>query len=135
GRADPSLRAPLIPGLFDFAARESALTGWDACVWGVGVSSIGRDEASYASVTEELTLQWARALLRLNPGFSFCYCSAMGADGKGMWARGRRRVEDGLKAMPFKHSGCVRAGCIRPGPGFLSGTKSCDVGLMLTWRF
>jgi hypothetical protein len=71
-------------------------------------------------VTEELTLLWARALLRLNPGFSFCYCSAKGADGRTMWARVRQRVEGALQAMPFRHAGCVRPGFIQPGPGIRS---------------
>jgi uncharacterized protein YbjT (DUF2867 family) len=111
------LRELLIPDLFDFAAVESQLVGWDACLWAVGVSSVGQDETAYAKVTEDLTLRWASALLRLNPVFSFCYCSAAGAGSNVMWARVRRRVEAALQAMPFKHSGCVRPAFIQPGPG------------------
>jgi hypothetical protein len=37
-----------------------------------------------------------------------------------MWARVRRRVEQALKALPFRHSGCVRPMLIRPGPGIRS---------------
>lgn len=117
GVEHPKLRELLLPDLFDLAAVEPQLTGWDACIWAVGISSMGLDEAAYAKVTEELTLRWARALLRLNPGLGFCYCSAMGADGGSMWARVRRRVEGELKAMPFRHAGCVRPGFIRPAPG------------------
>lgn len=130
GETHPKLRELLMSDLFDLSAVESQLTGYDACVWAIGVTSLGKDEAAYAKVTEELTLLWARTLLRLNPVFSFCYCSAMGADGPGMWARVRRRVEEGLRAMPFKHGGCVRPGFIRPGPGIRSATKLYDVGLM-----
>src|SRR5687768_12249451 len=85
GVVHPKLRELLLPDLFDFSSVESQLKGWDGCIWAVGISSVGLDEAAYSKVTEELTLLWARALLRLNPGFSFCYCSAMGADGKSMW--------------------------------------------------
>jgi uncharacterized protein YbjT (DUF2867 family) len=113
----PKLRELLLADLFDFAAVESQLVGWDACIWAVGISSVGLDEAAYAKVTEELTLRWARALLRLNPDFSFCYCSAAGAGGRTRWARVRQRVEAALKAMPFRHAGCVRPGFIQPGPG------------------
>jgi hypothetical protein len=123
GVEHPKLRELLLPDLFDFSSAESQLKGWDACVWAVGISSVGLDEAAYAKVTEELTLLWARALLRLNPNFSFCYCSAMGADGKSMWARVRQRVEGALRAMPFRHSGCVRPGLIQPGPGITSAVK------------
>lgn len=123
GVEHPKLRELLLPDLFDFAAAEAQLVGWDACVWAVGISSVGLDEASYAKVTEELTLLWARALLRLNPGISFCYCSAAGADGGSMWARVRRRVEGELKVMPFPHVGAVRPGFIQPGPGIRSSVK------------
>src|SRR5262245_27218120 len=92
GVSHPKLRELLLPDLFDFAAVEDQLVGYDACIWAVGVSSLGLDEAAYAKVTEELTLVWARALLRLNPEFSFCYCSAAGAGGRSMWARVRQRV-------------------------------------------
>ena len=119
----PKLRELLLPDLFDFTAVESQLVGWDAGIWAVGISSMGVEEAAYSKVTEALTLVWARTLLRLNPGFSFCYCSAMGADGNTMWARVRRRVESELKAMPFRHVGCVRPGFIKPGPGVRSQVK------------
>lgn len=67
GVVHPKLRELLLPDLFDFAAVEDQLAGYDACIWAVGISSVGLDEAAYARVTEELTLAWARALLRLTP--------------------------------------------------------------------
>ncbi len=120
-----------MPDLFDVAAVEDQLAGHDACIWAVGVSSVGLDEAGYARVTEELTLAWARALLRLNPGMSFCYCSAAGAGGKAMWARVRQRVEGALQAMPFRHAGAVRPAAIRPGPGIRSRTWGYQLGIVL----
>ena len=48
--------------------RRRSLSVRDACLWAVGISSVGLDEVAYAKVTEELTLRWARAFLRLNPG-------------------------------------------------------------------
>jgi hypothetical protein len=74
-------------------------------------------------VTEQLTLIWARSLLRLNPDTSFCYCSAAGAGGPTMWARVRQRVENALRDMPFTHVGCVRPGFIQPGPGIRSTVR------------
>jgi hypothetical protein len=82
-------------------------------------------------VTVELTVLWARALLRLNPEFSFCYCSALGAGGSTMWARVRRRAEGAIKAMPFRHSGCVRPGFIQPGPGIRSQVKLYQTFIVL----
>lgn len=127
GVQHPKLRELLLPDLFEFTAVETQLTGWDAAIWAVGISSVGMEEAAYARVTEELTLLWARALLRLNPDFSFCYCSGAGADRDVMWARVRRRLEAALKAMPFRHAGCVRPGFIQPGPGIRSTVKLYQV--------
>ncbi len=124
GVQHPKLRELLLPDLFELSRVEPELTGWDACVWALGISSVGRSEADYAKVTEELTLLWAGALLRLNPRFSFCYCSAAGAGGTSMWARVRQRVEAGLKALPFEHAGCVRPAGIQPGPGITSTVKA-----------
>ncbi|MDC0711047.1 hypothetical protein POL68_21430 [Stigmatella sp. ncwal1] len=131
GVEHPKLRELLLPDLFDFAAVENQLVGYDACIWAVGISSVGLDEAAYARVTEELTLVWARALLRLNPEFSFCYCSAGGAGGRSMWARVRQRVEGALKSMPFRYAGAVRPGFIRPGPGIRSRTRLYQAGIVL----
>ena len=125
------LRELLLPDLFDPTGVEDQLVGYDACIWAIGVSSVGLDEAAYARVTEDLTLTWARALLRQNPGLSFCYCSAGGAGGPGMWARVRRRVEGALKEMPFRHAGAVRPGFIRPGPGIRSKTRGYQLGVIL----
>lgn len=131
GVEHPKLRELLLPDLFDFASVEGQLHGYDACLWAIGVSAVGLDEPRYARITEELTLAWARALLRLNPGMAFCYCSGAGAGGPGMWARVRRRVEGALKEMPFRHAGVVRPGFIRPGPGIRSRTKAYQLGVIL----
>ena len=123
GVIHPKLRELLVADLFDFGRLETQVTGWDAAIWAVGISSIGLDERAYARVTEELTLLWARGLSRLNPGLSFCYCSAAGAGGKTMWAGVRRRVEETIRTLPFRHAGCVRPGFIQPGPGIRSTVK------------
>jgi uncharacterized protein YbjT (DUF2867 family) len=131
GVQHPKLRELLLPDLFDVAGVSDQLVGYDACLWAVGISSVGLDEAEYARVTEELTLLWARTLLRLNPEFSFCYCSAYGAGGRSMWARVRQRVEGALKSMPFRHAGAVRPGFIRPGPGIKSRVWFYQAGIAL----
>jgi hypothetical protein len=131
GVEHPKLRELLLADLFDFAAAEPQLVGHDACIWALGISSVGLDEAAYARVTEELTLVWARALLRLNPTFSFCYCSGAGAGGSSMWARVRQRVEGPLREMPFRYSGCVRPGFIQPGPGITSRVKLYQAGMVV----
>ena len=129
------LKELLLPDLFGVAAVESQLAGYDACLWAVGISSVGLDEAAYSKVTEELTLLWARTLLRLNPDFSFCYCSAAGAGGRSMWARVRQRVESALQSMPFRHAGAVRPGFIQPGPGIRSRVRLYQIGITLLTPF
>jgi uncharacterized protein YbjT (DUF2867 family) len=131
GVRHPKLAELLLPDLFDLAAVEDRLVGYDACIWAVGISSVGLGEAAYARVTEELTLLWARALLRLNPRFSFCYCSAAGAGGTAMWARVRQRVEAALRTMPFRHVGAVRPAFIRPAPGIRSRVWFYQAGIVL----
>ncbi|CAD6557840.1 hypothetical protein ACFQ3P_30990 [Paraburkholderia sabiae] len=131
GVQHPKLRELLLADLFSFAEIEQQLVGYDTCIWAIGLSSVGLNEATYARVTEELTLVWARALLRLNPDMSFCYCSAGGADGPGMWARVRQRLESALQLMPFRFVGAVRPGFIRPGPGIRSRTRAYQVVAML----
>lgn len=131
GVTHPKLRELVMRDVFDVASVEDQLTGYDACIWAIGISSSGLSEQAYAKVTEELTLSWARTLLRLNPNLSFCYCSGGGAGGPGMWARVRRRVEGALEAMPFKHAGAVRPGFIRPGPGIRSKTPAYQWGAVV----
>lgn len=133
----PKLSELILEDLFelerpDVAERlEAQLTGCDACLWSIGVTSMGCDEATYARYTEELTLLWARVLLHLNPELSWCYCSAGGADSNVMWARVRKRLELALCAMPFKRVGVVRPLVIRPGQGIKSKTKAYQVGITL----
>ena len=105
--------------------------GDDACIWAVGIHSAGLFEAAYARLTEELTLVWARRLMRLNPNMSFCSCSVGGAGDPGMWARGRRRVEGARKQMPFRHVGAVRPDFIRPGPAIPSQTRAYQISAVL----
>jgi uncharacterized protein YbjT (DUF2867 family) len=135
GRTHPKLRELVMPDLFDIGSVSDQLRGYDACIWAVGISSVGMDEQGYARITEELTLDWARALLNLNPNFSFCYCSAGGAGGKMMWARVRQRVEGALRDMPFRHAGAVRPGFIQPGPGISSRVRAYQIAIVLLTPF
>lgn len=48
-----------------------------------------------------------------------------------MWARVRQRVEQALRAMPFRHAGAVRPGFIRPGPGIKSKVWAYQAGIVL----
>src|ERR1700761_121591 len=65
------------------------LSGFDACFFCLGVSSLGKKEAEYRHVTYDLTVGLAKALIEQSPQAVFVYVSGTGtnANGKQMWAR------------------------------------------------
>jgi len=108
----------------DYAAIEPQLTGYDACFFCLGVSSIGMDEERYRHLTYDITLAAARTLSRLNPGMVFTYITGRGTDpteqGPLMWARVKGKTENDLLKLPFK------AAYMFPPPGIqpLHGVRS-----------
>ncbi len=130
GQRHPKLREILHPDLGDLTAIEAELAGHDACLFCLGISSVGLSEADYAQVTHDLTLAAARTLARLDPGMVFVYLSAAGSDrteqGRGMWARVRGRTENALFRLPFARVHAVRLAGIRPMHGIRSRTPYVD---------
>ena len=118
GRAQEKLHQLVVPDVGQLAAVESALLGYDACFWCLGVSSVGRTEAEYRPVTYGLTVSAATTLARLNPGMTFVYVSGAGTDsterGRTMWARVKGETENALLRLPFKGAYMFRPGIIRP---------------------
>jgi len=78
----------------DFSLLEKRLSGYDACFFCMGVSSLGIDADTYQKITYDLTLHVARTLVKLNPDMTFCYVSGAGTDstesGRSRWARWMR---------------------------------------------
>jgi hypothetical protein len=78
-------------------------------------------------VTLDLTIAVATVLGEVNPGLTFCYVSAQGADSSGrgrfMWARVRGETENRLLQMPFPAL-MFRPGYIQPWKGVPSKTKA-----------
>jgi uncharacterized protein YbjT (DUF2867 family) len=64
----------------DYSAIETQLTGFDACFFCLGVSSIGMSEERYRHLTYDLTLAAATTLARLNPQMIFTYVTGAGTD-------------------------------------------------------
>ena len=98
------------------------LSGFDACFFCLGVSSLGKSETDYRHVTYDLTTSLAQALVKASPQAVFVYVSGAGtnAQGKQMWARVKGATENALMAMPFRDVYCFRPGYIQP----LHGVKS-----------
>lgn len=130
GTRDPRLREVVHHDFLDLSAIEGDLSGADACLFCLGISSVGLSEADYARVTRDYTLAAARTLSRLSPGARFIYVSAAGTDsserGRIMWARVRGGVENAVFALPFARVHAVRPAGIRPMHGIRSRTPYID---------
>lgn len=125
GQRHEKLRELLLKDFLD-ASSESALDGYDACFFCLGVSSAGMKEEDYRRVTYDLTLAAAQVLARTSPGMTFIYVSGAGTDstekGRSMWARVKGRTENALAAMPFRAVYLFRPGFIQPMHGIVSKT-------------
>ncbi|EKS33399.1 hypothetical protein [Afipia clevelandensis] len=126
GQHDPKLREITHSDFLDFSAIENDLTGYDACFFCLGVSSIGMDEERYRRLTYDITLAAARTLARINPSMTFTYVTGAGADsterGRVMWARVKGKTENDLLRLPFKAAYMFRPGAIQPLYGVRSKT-------------
>jgi uncharacterized protein YbjT (DUF2867 family) len=98
------------------------LSGFDACFFCLGVSSLGKSEVDYRHVTYDLTMSLAQALVKASPQAVFVYVSGAGtnAQGKQMWARVKGATENALMAMPFRGVYCFRPAYIQPQHGVKS---------------
>jgi uncharacterized protein YbjT (DUF2867 family) len=127
GIRHPKLREKVLANLADSRAIERDLTGFDACYFCLGVSSVGMSEADYTRVTYDLTLAIATTLARLNPQMTFVYVSGAGTDsserGRTMWARVKGRTENALRRLPFRAVYLFRPGAIEPLDGIRSKTR------------
>ena len=126
GKRDEKLRELVLPDVADLSDVEAQLSGFDACFFCLGVSSVGMSEERYTRLTYDLTLSVAQTLARLNPGMTFVYVSGTGTDsserGRTMWARVKGRTENALLRLPFKAAYMFRPAAIVPMHGVRSKT-------------
>jgi len=118
GVQHPKLKELIHRDFFDYSAIENQLTGYNACYFCLGVTSVGKNEQEYTRLTYDLTMQAARTLSRLNPTMTFCYVSGSGTDsteqGRLMWARVKGKTENDLMKLAFKSVYAFRPGFIKP---------------------
>jgi uncharacterized protein YbjT (DUF2867 family) len=118
GQQDGKLREIVRADLADLSAVQGQLSGYDACFFCLGVSSVGMDEQTYYRLTYELTTSIAGILAKLNPEMTFVYVTGAGTDsterGRTMWARVKGKTENALLQMPFKAAYMFRPGYIQP---------------------
>ena len=120
GHTHPKLREVLHADFQNLSSIENELTGYDACLFCAGISSLGVSKPEYERITHDLTLHVAETVLRLNPDSSFGYISGAGTDSTETsfqhWARVKGRTENELLAMPFRHVHAFRPGMMKPEP-------------------
>lgn len=111
GRNHSKLTEIVVPDVADLDGVAEQLTGFDACFFCLGVSSVGMAEDKYRTITYDLTVSVAKRLAATDPGMTFVYVSGAGTDaeGKQMWARVKGATENAILAMP------LRAFMFRPG--------------------
>lgn len=110
----------------NFSAIESEITGYDACFFCLGVSSVGMDPERYRLLTYDLTMAAATTLVRLNPSMVFTYVTGRSTDsteqGPVRWARVKGKTENDLLKLPFKAAYMFRPAGIQPLHGVRSKT-------------
>ncbi|MGA7997776.1 MAG: NAD-dependent epimerase/dehydratase family protein [Bradyrhizobium sp.] len=126
GQRHAKLREIVHGDFLDYSAIESELTGYDACFFCLGVSSVGMNEERYRHLTYDITLAAPRTLARLNPQMVFVYVTGRGTDsterGSLMWARVKGKTENDLLKLPFKAAYMFRPAGIQPLHGIRSKT-------------
>jgi len=136
GVSHPKLTELIQPSLFDLSSIEQLLSGYDACFFCLGVSSVGMTEAEYSRITYDLTIYIAELLANKNPNMVFCYVTAGGTDsteqGKSMWARVKGRTENQLLRLPFKKAYMFRPGYIHPTKGLKNAHRFYAA---ITWLY
>ncbi|MCF0062989.1 epimerase [Dyadobacter chenwenxiniae] len=121
GIVHPKLKEIVHGDFFNLKPIEDQLTGYNACYFCLGISSVGVKEPEYTGTTYTLTLHVAETLVNRNPEMTFCYVSGAGTDstenGGSMWARVKGKTENDLMKLPFRQVFAFRPGYMHPTPG------------------
>lgn len=118
GVEHPKLTENVREDFLDYSDIAEQLGHIDACLWSLGISSVGIRDERYREVTYDYTLAAARALKEQNREARFCYVSGAGTDssesGRIAWARVKGKTENDLKKVGLKGVTLFRPGLIRP---------------------
>ena len=121
GVSDPKLLEIIHTDFFNLSSIESRLSGYDACFFCLGVSSVGMKKELYEKMTYDLTIGFAKTLAKVNPEMSFCYVSGASTDsteqGNSHWARVKGKTENDLQKLGFKNTFLFRPGILKPTKG------------------
>ena len=120
GVSHSKLREIIHLDFFNLEPIEQQLSGFNACFFCLGVSSVGMSEEEYKHITHDLTLNVAQLLAKLNPEMTFCYVTGAGTDsseqGRSAWARVKGATENALIRL-FKQAYMFRPAFMKATPG------------------
>lgn len=120
GRSHPKLKEIIHKDFFNLAPVENQLSGYNACFFCLGVSSVGMSQEEYKHLTYDLTMNVANLLAKQNPDMTFCYVTGAGTDsseqGRIAWARVKGATENALMRL-FKNAYMFRPGFMKAVPG------------------
>ena len=120
GLTHPKLREIIVNDFFELEPIARELSGYNACFFCLGVSSVGISREEYRHITFDLTLSVAQVLAGLNPDMTFCYVTGAGTDssekGRVAWARVKGATENALLRL-FKNAYMFRPGFMKASPG------------------
>src|SRR5262245_6976632 len=107
-RRDPKLRELAHKDFTDFSGVD--FSGYDACFWCLGISSVGMSEVDYTRITYDYTVA---AAAQMAPSIAFIFVSGAGTGGASMWARVKKKAEDAVLAR-FAKGYAFRPAFIQP---------------------
>jgi hypothetical protein len=132
----PKLKEILVKDFFDLSPIEKEMKSYDACLFCLGISSVGISKEAYYKSTYELTMHFAKTLKSQNSKMSFIYVSGAGTDstekGKLSWARVKGKTENDLMKLGFKQVFAFRPGFIKPA---ISQRRAKSYYRYLMWIF
>lgn len=111
----------ILADFFNLSAVGTLFEDFDACFFCLGVSSVGMKKEVYEKMTYDLTIGFARALVKSSPEVTFCYVSGAGTDttekGRLHWARIKGKTENELQRLGFRQTFLFRPGILKPTRG------------------
>jgi uncharacterized protein YbjT (DUF2867 family) len=112
------LQELIVPDFMQLDACKNSLSGYDACFYCAGTSSVGMNEEKYTQITYTTTLAFANKLAEWNTNMVFTFVSGASTDssekGKLMWARVKGKTENALIKLSFKGVYNFRPGIMKP---------------------
>lgn len=131
----PKLTEIIHKDFFDLSPISEQLADYDACFFCLGISSFRQSEEVYTKITYDLTMNFARALVKSNSVMVFIYVSGTGTDstesGGTMWARVKGKTENDIIKMGFKDAYAFRPAYIKPESNTPSSTPIYQVLLSI----